>query len=231
MSPQIDTSSISNEIVQLESSVCPQEEMLPEDPQTDQQPAESTKGEPEVETLTSAQPEEPHVDPPAESQPLAAETAESQTMASPQSEAVPEDCSPAQPELQLETHCQPREKTKSTPGSEQRQRPLTRRQLQLEECLSLEQYNEKLRSSGNSAQQPSPSPQQTKKTKSVKSAHQKDESMEQPPSKKARGGNVSSMVENQEENSQATVSETPQTGILYIYQSETQRAHLPDFIL
>lgn len=214
LSPQIDTSSVSSETVQLESSVCPQEEILPEDPQTEQQPAESTKGEPEVETLTSAQPEEPHVVPPAESEPLAAETAESQTMVSPQSEAVPENSSPAQSELRLETHCQPREKTKSSPGSEQQQRPLTRRQLQLEECLSPEQYNLKLRSSGNSAQQLSPSPQQTKKTKSAKSAHQKGDSMEQPPSKKARGGNVSAMVENQE-NSQATVSETPQTGILY----------------
>lgn len=193
--------------MQLESS---------EGPQTELQPAESTKGEPEVETLTSAQPEESHVDPPAESQPLAAETAESQTMVSPPSEAVPEDCSPAQPELQLETHCQPREKTKSSPRSEPRQRPLTRRQLQLEECLSPEQYNEKLSSSENSAQQPSPSPQRTKKTKLAKSAHQKDESMEQPPSKKAKVGNVPVMLENQEENSQATVSETPQKGILYI---------------
>lgn len=242
VSPQIDAPSISAENTQPEiveeaqTSICPSGETQHVNPQTDKQPAESTKGDTvEAETSNSPQPEGPCLDPPTDSHPLPTESTEteieeSQTEVSPEKESMPEDSPPAQPKSLPHPSSQkkPKEKQKSSPVPEQRQHRSTRRQLQLEESSSPERYGKKLRSSTSSAEQPSPSLQPSKKTKSaIKSALQKDTTVDQLPSKKARGKSVAAVGEGQQEESrQATVSETTQAGLLYIYQCGTQNTEV-----
>ncbi|XP_044032028.1 telomeric repeat-binding factor 2-interacting protein 1 isoform X2 [Siniperca chuatsi] len=202
------------EIVEAQISVSPRGEVQPVSPQTDKQPAVSTQVETaEAETPNSPQPEGPCLDPQTDAHPIPAEstepeTDEPQTIFSPQKESTPEDSPPAQPKSLLDTSSQkkPKEKQKASPKLEQPQRRVTRRQLQLEESSSPKTYGKKLRSS----EQPSSSPQPSKKTKSaVKSTLQKDTTVDQPPSKRARG--KSAVAESQQEESgQATTSETAQ---------------------
>ncbi|XP_078104956.1 telomeric repeat-binding factor 2-interacting protein 1 [Sander vitreus] len=200
-----------------QTPISPQEKVQHVNPQTDEQLAESTQVETvEAETSNSPQPEGPCLDPQTDARPIPAESTEPETdeLISPQKESVPEDSPPAQPESLPETSSQkkPKAQQKASPKPEQPQRRLTRRQLVLDELSSPEPYGKKLRSSTTSPGQPSSSPQPSKKTKSaVKSALQKDTTVEQPPSKRARGKSVTAVAESQEERSgQAAVSETAQ---------------------
>ncbi|XP_073324596.1 telomeric repeat-binding factor 2-interacting protein 1 [Pagrus major] len=196
---------------EAQTSICPQEEVEHVNPQTDEQSAENSQVEiVEAETCNSPQPEGPCSDPPTDAQPIPAESTET---AGPQT-SDPEDSLPAQPKSLPNTSAQKKleEKQKASPRLEQQQRRLTRRQLQLEEP---EPYGKKLRSSSSSVEQPTSSPQPLRKTKSP-SQHtlQKDSTVDQPPSKKAKVKSVAAVVEvvesPQEENEQATVSETTQ---------------------
>ncbi|KAF1391862.1 hypothetical protein PFLUV_G00046460 [Perca fluviatilis] len=214
---QIDDQSFPSEspqpkVGEAQRSFSPQEKVQHVNPQTDEQPTESTQvGTVEAETSNSPQPEGPCLDPQTDAHPIPAESTEPETdeLISPQKESVPEDSPPAQPETSSQK--KPKAQQKASPKPEQPQRRLTRRQLVLEE-LSPEPYGKKLRSSTSSPGQPLSSPQPSKKTKSaVKSALQKDTTIEQPPSKRARGKSVTAVAESQEEGSgQAAVSETPQ---------------------
>lgn len=243
MSSQIDALSVSAEnaqpeIVEAQTSICPQGEMQHVNPQTDKQPAECTKGETvEAETSKSPQSEGPCLDPLTDSHTLPTEstepeTEEAQTVVSPQKESIPEDFPPARPKSLSDSSSQkkPKEKQKSSPGLEQPQRRVTRRQLQLQKSSSPECHNKKLRLSTSTPEQPSSSPQPSRKTKT---ALQKDTAMDQPPSKKSRGKSLAAVAENQlEESRQGAVSETAQAGLLYIYQcgtQKTQRQHFNSF--
>ncbi|XP_070759317.1 telomeric repeat-binding factor 2-interacting protein 1 [Enoplosus armatus] len=208
---QIDERCVPAESTQ--TSVSPQREVRDVSPQTDKQPAESTQVETvEAETPISPQPEGPQTD----AHPIPAESTEPkpvepQTVVSLQKESVPEDSLPAEPESLPNASSQkkPNEKQKASPKLEQPQRRVTRRQLQLEESSSPKPYGKKLRSS-SSAEQPSSSPQPSKKTKSaVKSALQKDMIVDQPPSKRARGKSATAESQ-QEESRRASVSQTAQ---------------------
>ncbi|XP_051272058.1 telomeric repeat-binding factor 2-interacting protein 1 isoform X2 [Dicentrarchus labrax] len=202
------------ETVEAQTSVSTEGEVQHVNPQTDKQPAGSTQVETEV--SNSPQPEGPCLDTQTDAPPLPAEstepgTDETQTKVSPQKDSVPVDSPPAQPKSLPSTSSQkkPKEKQKSSPRLEQPLRRLTRRQLQLDE--SPEPYGKKLRSSSSSAEQPSSSPQPLRKTKAaVKSALQKDTTVDQPPSKRAREKTVSETESQQEEIGQATVPETAQ---------------------
>ncbi|XP_035517146.1 telomeric repeat-binding factor 2-interacting protein 1 [Morone saxatilis] len=202
------------ETVEGQTSVSPEGEVQHMNPQTDKQPAGSAQVETEV--FNSPQPEGPCFDPQADAPPIPAEstepeTDETQTKVSPQKDSVPVDSPPAQPKSLPSTSSQkkPKEKQESSPRLEQPPRRLTRRQLQLDE--SPEPYGKKLRSASSSAEQSSSSPQPLRKTKeAVKSALQKDTTVDQPPTKRARGKSVSETESQQEESGQATVSETTQ---------------------
>ncbi|KAM9361308.1 telomeric repeat-binding factor 2-interacting protein 1 [Symphorus nematophorus] len=203
------------ETVEAQPSVCPKEEDQHVNSQTEEQPAESTQAETvETEASNSSQPEGPGLDPPTDAHPIPAEraqTEESQTVISPEKES--EDSPAAQPKSLPNTSSQKKAKEKqlASPRLTQPQRPLTRRHLQLDES-SPQPYGKKLRSASNSAEQPLSSPQPSKKTKvkSVKSAPQNDKTVDQPPSKRARGRSAEVSEKPQEESGQATVSETTQ---------------------
>uniref|UniRef100_A0A8C4E3L4 Telomeric repeat-binding factor 2-interacting protein 1 n=1 Tax=Dicentrarchus labrax TaxID=13489 RepID=A0A8C4E3L4_DICLA len=234
VSPQIDdqfipAESTQPETVEAQTSVSTEGEVQHVNPQTDKQPAGSTQVETEV--SNSPQPEGPCLDTQTDAPPLPAEstepgTDETQTKVSPQKDSVPVDSPPAQPKSLPSTSSQkkPKEKQKSSPRLEQPLRRLTRRQLQLDE--SPEPYGKKLRSSSSSAEQPSSSPQPLRKTKAaVKSALQKDTTVDQPPSKRAREKTVSETESQQEEIGQATVPETAQAGSLYTSTSVGHKVH------
>ncbi|KAI3369939.1 hypothetical protein L3Q82_024744, partial [Scortum barcoo] len=203
-----------------ETLASPQREVQHMDPQMDKIPAENTQVETvEGETSNSPQPEGPYLDPQSDAQPIPAEsiqpeTGDPQTVISLQTDSVPEDSPSAQLECPpiTSSHKKSKEKQKASPKSEQTPRRSTRRQLQLDELLSPEHYGKKLRSSSSSAEQPLSSPRPSKKTKSaVKTALNKDTTVEQPPAKRARGKTTAAEAESpQEESGQATISETVQ---------------------
>ncbi|XP_045932272.1 telomeric repeat-binding factor 2-interacting protein 1 [Micropterus dolomieu] len=217
----IPAESTQQEIVEAQTSASPGGEVQHVSPQIDKQPTESTQaGTVEAETPNSPQiTEDPCVDPLTDAHPIPAEstepeTDEPQTIVSPQKESAPEDSPAAQPRSLPDTSSQkkPKEKQKASPEREQPQRRFTRRQLQLEELLSPKPYGKKLRSASSSAEQPSSSPQPSKKTKSaVKSALQKDTTADQPPSKRARGKSTAAVEESQQEEITES-SSVPQKG-------------------
>ncbi|KAJ4927405.1 hypothetical protein JOQ06_015136 [Pogonophryne albipinna] len=207
---KIDAQPIPAEDTQPESpkSISPEKEVQLANPQSDEQPAESTLVE-TVEAETSNPPEDegPWLDPHTDAQPIQAESTE--TIVSPEKEMVPEDSPPAQPESLPGTPLQkkPKERQKASPKPQQPQRQPTRWHLVLEG--SPEPYGKKLRSAAPSRRYGS-SPQLSKKSESpTKSSPKKDNMVEQPPSKKARGSSVPE--EPQEESAQAPVSETAPT--------------------
>lgn len=215
------------ELAEAQASICPSEETLHVDTQTDKQPDESTKGaHDETETSKSFQPEGPCLDPPTDSQPLPAESTETdepQTMASPQKGSVPED-SPAAQTTSLSdasSHKKSKEKKKSSPMPERTEPRLTRRRLQLEESPGSDGTKNR---SASSLEQPSSSPQPRKKTSSViMSALQTVAADDQPPSKKARRKSLEAVAEDQqEESTQAAVSEAGRAGWSDIYRCGTQ---------
>uniref|UniRef100_A0AAQ5Y7V3 Telomeric repeat-binding factor 2-interacting protein 1 n=1 Tax=Amphiprion ocellaris TaxID=80972 RepID=A0AAQ5Y7V3_AMPOC len=190
--------------------------------QTDEPPAESIQTE-IIEAETSNPPQNEGLCPDLQTdiQLITAENTERDgphTAVSPQKQSLPDESQPSQPESTPKTSSskKSKEKQKTSPNLEQPQRRITRWQLELETSLSPEPYAKKLRSSLNSAEQPTSSPQCMKKTKSaVKSALQKDTTPNEPPSKKARGGSVEAAAESQpEQNGDATVSETAPAGLL-----------------
>ncbi|XP_076617149.1 telomeric repeat-binding factor 2-interacting protein 1 isoform X2 [Chaetodon auriga] len=203
------------EIVEAQTSICPQGEEQHVSPQTSKQPADGAQVETvEADTSDSPQPEGACSDPPTDAHPIPAESTEPetdapQTIISPQKESLPEDSPPAPPNSLPDSSSQkkPKEKQKSSPRLEQPQRRSTRRQLQLEDSASPEPYGKKLRSSLSSAEQPSTSPQPLKKTKSAHiSALQKDTTDDEEPSKRAEG--KSAAESKQETSGQDAVSET-----------------------
>ncbi|XP_037632512.1 telomeric repeat-binding factor 2-interacting protein 1 [Sebastes umbrosus] len=208
------------EIVEAQTSIPPQEEEQHVNSQTDKQPAESSQVETvEAEASNSPQPEGPCLDTQTDARPIPADSAEPemdepQTIISPQKESVPEDSLPDQPESLPDTPPQkkPKEKQKASLEPEQPQRRSTRRQLVVEMMSSPEPYAKKLRSSTPSPVLSSSSLQPSKKTKSaVKSPLQTDTTVDQPPSKRARGKSLAAVEESQqEETEKAVVSETAQ---------------------
>ncbi|XP_033994764.1 telomeric repeat-binding factor 2-interacting protein 1 [Trematomus bernacchii] len=209
---KIDAQPIPAEDTQPESpkSISPEKEVQLANPQSDEQPAESTLVETVEAETNPPQPEGPCLDPHTDDQPIQAESTE--TIISPEKEMLPEDSPPAQPESLPGTPLQikPKEKQKASPKPQQPQRRPTRWHLVLEG--SPEPYGKKLRSAIPSRRCGS-SPQLSEKSKSpTKSAPKKDKMVEQPPSKKARGSSVAAAPEEpQEESAQAPVSETAPT--------------------
>lgn len=220
MSQQIDAQPIPAEDTQPESpkSISPEKEVQLANPQSDEQPAESTLVE-TVEAETSNPPEDegPWLDPHTDAQPIQAESTE--TIISPEKEMVPEDSPPAQPESLPGTPLQkkPKEKQKASPKPQQPQRRPTRWHLVLEG--SPEPYGKKLRSAAPSRRYGLSPPLSKKSESPTKSSPKKDNMVEQPPSKKARESSVPE--EPQEESAQAPVSETAPTGVLYVSQCGT----------
>uniref|UniRef100_A0A3Q1HEL2 Telomeric repeat-binding factor 2-interacting protein 1 n=1 Tax=Acanthochromis polyacanthus TaxID=80966 RepID=A0A3Q1HEL2_9TELE len=217
---QIDLQSLLDECkaenADAETSISAQEEEQQMNQQTDEPPAEGIQTE-TVEAETSNPPQNDWLCPDVQTdiQLITAENTERdgpQTTVSPQKQSLLEESQPSQPESTPKTTSskKPKEKQKTSSSLEQPQRRITRRQLELEMSLSPEPYAKKLRSSLNSAEQPTSSPQCTKKTKSaVKSALRKDTTPNEPPSKKARGGSVEAAAESQpEQNGDAAVSGT-----------------------
>ncbi|XP_041813975.1 telomeric repeat-binding factor 2-interacting protein 1 isoform X2 [Chelmon rostratus] len=198
---------------EAQTSICSRREVQHVSPQTSKQPADDTQVETvEAETSDSPQPERVCLDPLTDASPIPAEstepeTDEPQTIISPRKESMPE----AQPESLRDFSSQkkPREKLKSSPRLVQPQRRSTRRQLQLEDSTSPEPYGKTRRSSSSSAEHLSTSPHPSKKTKpALKAALQNDTTVDEPPSKKAKG--KSAAESEQEESRQAAVSETTQ---------------------
>ncbi|KAI4827240.1 hypothetical protein KUCAC02_030650 [Chaenocephalus aceratus] len=206
----IDAQPIPAEDTQPESpkSISPEKEVQLANPQSDEQPAESTLVE-TVEAETSNPPEDegPWLDPHTDAQPIQAESTE--TIISPEKEMVPEDSPPAQPESLPGTPLQkkPKEKQKASPKPQQPQRRPTRWHLVLEG--SPEPYGKKLRSAAPSRRYGLSPPLSKKSESPTKSSPKKDNMVEQPPSKKARESSVPE--EPQEESAQAPVSETAPT--------------------
>ncbi|MED6272080.1 hypothetical protein CHARACLAT_026658 [Characodon lateralis] len=96
---------------------------------------------------------------------------------------------------------------------EQPQHRLTRRQLELRALSSTpEPYGKKLRSSSNTAEQPTASPLPSKKTKYTgKSANQRTQITEEPPQKKAKAKKAAAEAESQvEQNSHDAKTKTAQ---------------------
>nr|XP_046239276.1 telomeric repeat-binding factor 2-interacting protein 1 isoform X2 [Scatophagus argus]XP_046239277.1 telomeric repeat-binding factor 2-interacting protein 1 isoform X2 [Scatophagus argus] len=208
------------EVVEAQTSTCSQGEVQHVTPQTDKEPDESTKVVTvEAETYNSPQPEVRCLDSPADAHPIPAESTEPetdgpQTVVPPQKESVPEDSPCSLTKSLPDTSSQKEPKEKSSPRPHQQQRRSTRRQLQLEES-SPESYGKKLRSASSFPEQLSSSPQSLKKTKSaIKSPSQQDTTVDQPPSKKARGKSVAAVADSQQEESgQAAVSEATLTAM------------------
>lgn len=183
-------------------------------PQTDPQTAESTLvATVAPETSDSLQPEGLCLDPEADVFPISAESTEPESVISPQNEYMPEDSPQSLPDTP--SRIQRKVKQKASPKLEQPQRRTSRRQLELEAPSSPEPYGKKLRSSSTSAEKLLSPPLTLKKTKSsVKSALQKSTTIDQQPSKKARGESVAAVAESQQgESEEAAVPEALQTGL------------------
>ncbi|XP_062272022.1 telomeric repeat-binding factor 2-interacting protein 1 isoform X1 [Scomber scombrus] len=177
-------------------------------------PAERTQPEnsTEAQTSSSPQPEEPPMDPQREAIPAESTEPETDTSQStPQQENVPEDSQP-EPLPSTSSLKKSKQKEKTSPTLVQPQRRSTRRQLELEDTLSSQPYSKKLRSASASIEQPSSSPQPSKKTRpAVKSSSQKDTTVDEPSPKRARGKREATVAEcQQEESLQAAVSDTVQ---------------------
>ncbi|CAJ1050494.1 telomeric repeat-binding factor 2-interacting protein 1 isoform X1 [Xyrichtys novacula] len=181
-------------VIQIDSQSVPQEEVQQVSKEEEEQPAERPNPE-TVEVQTSNSPQEElildsqddfHLFLPDSTEP----GTQQQTVDSTQKESVPEDSLAAHSVSQdASFHKKSRKKQRDTPESEQPEPPRrrTRRQLQLEELFESKPYGKKLRSSSSSAS-PSSSPQPLRRVKTAfRSAHLKDTTAEQPPSKRARG--------------------------------------------
>lgn len=216
MVPQIhvqsESAEITTESIEARTLSSPHGEVQCANPQTDAKAAESTQVETVAdEVANSLKPEGPCLNPETDVHPTSAESTEPQSVISPQNESVLEDSLQSLPD----TPSLIKRKVKASPKLEQPQRRITRRQLELEASSSPEPYGKKLRSSSTPAEKPSSSPLTKTKTKSsVKSAHEKDTTTDQPPSKKARGESVTAVAESQQgESEEAAVPETPRTGL------------------
>lgn len=221
VSPQIYAQPISaerlTENVEAQTRSSPQSKVQHVNPHTDAQTAESTQVETvDAGTCDSPQPEGPCLDPETDVHPISAESAEPQSAVSPQNESAPEDSLQSLPETP--SPIKRKVKQKASPKLEQLQRQVTHRQLELEASSSPEPYGKKLRSSSNSAEKLPSTPRTLKKTKSsVKSAHEKGTTVDQPLSKRARGESVVALAESQQgESEEAAVSETPQPGLSFL---------------
>lgn len=119
-------------------------------------------------------------------EPAPSETAEPERAVSPQKEPVPEESSPAQPDSSTKKpDSSTRKKLRSSPGSVTPLRRSARRPLQHDKTPSPKQYSGNLRSSINGEER-------SKRTKSAARIDlQKEDRVEQPPSKKARGKRIS----------------------------------------
>ncbi|XP_068451346.1 telomeric repeat-binding factor 2-interacting protein 1 isoform X2 [Clinocottus analis] len=189
------------EMVEAQTSIPSREEVQHVDPETDKQPAESTQADAQPVSADSAEPE----------------TEEPQTIISPPKKNVPEDSPLAEPEGLPDTFSQ-KEKQKVSSNREQPPRRFRRRQLVIEMSSSPEPYGKQLRSSTTSPGRLSLSPQPSKKTKSAdKSNPQMDTTVEQPPSKRARGKSV---AEHQQE-------ESRQAAVLVMAQADTESNSVP----
>lgn len=174
--------------------VCPQEEIEAVDPQADQQPVNNPEERAEADSFDGPQREPP---PP--------EIAEPETAVSTPKEPRTEDSSSVQPDPPLQT----KEKLKPSPASTPPQRRSTRRHPQLSESPSPQQYSRKLRSSATSAARRSPSPLQSKKTKSAAQVDlQEVDQVEEPPPKKARGKRNS-----ESQNTEVRLDSASETGL------------------
>ncbi|XP_047203760.1 telomeric repeat-binding factor 2-interacting protein 1 isoform X2 [Girardinichthys multiradiatus] len=116
---------------------------------------------------------------------------------------LPKSPSPAQIEFSTKTGSPKRSKEKPEASlmHEQPQHRLTRRQLELRALSSIpEPYGKKLRSSSNTAEQPTASPLPSKKTKYTrKSPNQRTQITEEPPQKKAKAKKAAAEAESQVE--------------------------------
>lgn len=215
VAPQIYAQPISaDKNVETETLSSPHGEVQHVNPQTDAQTAESTPvGTVAAGTSDSLQSEGPCLDPETDVHPISAESTEPESVISPQNECVPEDSLQSPPDTP--SQIKRKVKQKASPKLEQPQRRITRRQLELEASSSPEPYGKKLRSSSTSAEKLLSSPLTLKKTKSsVKSALQKGTTIDQQPSKRARGESVAAVAESQQgESEEAAVPETPRTGL------------------
>lgn len=171
--------------------VCPQEEVEAVDPQADQQPVNNPE-----ETAEAASFHSPQCEPPPP------EIAEPETAVSTPKEPRTEDSSSVQPDPSLQ-------KLKPSPASTPPQRRSTRRHPQLSESPSPQQHSRNLRSSANSAARRSPSPLQSKKTKSAAQVDlQEVDRVEEPPPKKARGKRNS-----ESQNAEVRLDSASETGL------------------
>ncbi|XP_029989460.1 telomeric repeat-binding factor 2-interacting protein 1 isoform X2 [Sphaeramia orbicularis] len=218
---QIDAQPISDESTQAEdaeaqTSTSPQEEVQVVNPLTKEQPVEGTQVETvEAETSNCSQLEEQCWELETNTQLALNESPEPEAVEptiSPETGDVPEDHPPSQPDSLLETPSQNvlSKKQKASPKEAQGEPPtrVTRRQLKLE---GPQPYNKKLRSSSTPNKS---SPEPSKKTKlSIRSAHQKDITADQPPVKRARGkGGAKVLANEQEESEENGTSKTEQPG-------------------
>lgn len=171
--------------MQVEMPICTEEKIAAVDSQ-----AEHPVSNPE-DTLEGETPDcQQHEQAPSE-------TAEPERAVSPQKEPVPEESSPAQPDSSTPT----KKKLTSSPGSVAPQRRSARRLLQLDKSPSPKQYSRNLRSSINGEER-------SKRTKSdAQIDQQKEDRVEQPPSKKARGKGLS-----ESPNKAVGATSAPETG-------------------
>lgn len=173
-----------------------QEEMEGVDPQVEQ-PVDNPEETVEAESSDCQQ----HGQAPSE-------TAEPETAVSPQKEPMPEESSPVQPDPSPQTKVN----LKSSPELEPPQRRSTRRHPQHDESPPPQQYGRKLRSSINAKEQLSPL-LRSKKTKLPAGVdRQKEDGVEQPPSKKARGKRTP-----ESPNKAVRPASEPETGLFYIH--------------
>lgn len=190
---QIEAPSTSAEDMQVEISV--QEQMEVVDPQVEQ-PVDNPEETVEAESSDCQQ----HGQAPSE-------TAEPEAAVSPQKEPMPGESSPVQPDPSTQTKVN----LKSSPGLEPPQRRSTRRHPPHDKSPSPQQYGRKLRSSINAKEQLSPQ-LRSKKTKLPAGVDwQKEDRVEQPPSKKARGKRTSDSP-----NKAIRPASAPETGLFYI---------------
>lgn len=179
--------------MQVEMPICTEEKIAAVDSQAEQ-PVSKPEDTLEAETSDCQQHE-----------PAPSETAEPERAISPQKEAVPEESSPAQPD----SSTQKKKKVTSSPEWVTPQRWSARRLLQLDESPSPNQISRNLRSSINSQER-------SKRTKSAAQIDlQKEDRVEQPPSKKARGKRIS-----ESPNKATGAASASETGSFYSQQCE-----------
>ncbi|XP_068171610.1 telomeric repeat-binding factor 2-interacting protein 1 isoform X2 [Antennarius striatus] len=205
----IPAESMQQEVAETQTSICPQGEVEPVNPQTAERLAEGTQvSTADAETNNSPQPGGPCLNPLTDLHPILAEhreleTDKPQTIVCLQKESGPEDLATPQPTPPPKTppYKKPKEKRKASPVPEQPQLRRTQRQLQLETASSPEPYRKKLRLSTRSVTQLSSPPESSIKTKSAnkKSVLQQEKAVDQPPSHKASGESVAAGGEGPQE--------------------------------